>query len=118
MVLGSGNSFKGRLVLQIVTDIVFIVQFKVSDGSLQRAFKVLPQIPFFGKKAVPVPESIAVRHTMRGIVAGDVGHASVVQEHQPHYKGDHFALHHDKRHDDVSVVAQPDPIIFRGQEIG
>src|SRR5205823_5682054 len=53
---GSGDNFKGRLVLQIVTDIVFIVHFKVSDGPLQGGFKILPQIPFLGQEAVPAPK--------------------------------------------------------------
>ena len=54
--LGGRGSFKGRLVLQIVTDIVFIMALKIVNGPAQDHIHARVNIPRFGQQTTPFPK--------------------------------------------------------------
>jgi len=112
---GTGRNFNGRLVLQIVTDIVFMVQFEIVDSPTQARFKALIQMPDLLEQAPSLSQHITVSRSVGSIVPGDVDVLTVVlHQHQPNHERNNFAFDHHERNDDVGTVTQPDAEIFGG----
>ena len=110
--LGGRGAFDGRLVLQIVTDIVFITGLKIVNGPAQDNIHARVNIPRFGQQATPFPQSIQVGGAVCRIVAGNIRRLPVLQEHQEHDKRDDLAPHHHEFHHDEGIVAEPNAVVF------
>ena len=112
VIFGGGGSFRRPLVLQIDTDIVFIMPLKIVHGPAEHDIRGRVNISRLVQESAPPSQNIEVRRAMCRVPARHVRFMPVFQKHQTHDKGDDAASDHDKFHRDVSSIAQPYPVIF------
>src|ERR1035437_8749839 len=111
---GSCGSLNGRLVLQIVTDIDFIMRLKIVNRPIKHGVHTHVKVPRFGQQATTFSQNVQVRSPMRCVVAGHIHlHPARLQQHKASNEGNYLAAQHHQIYHDVSRVAEPDAVIFR-----
>lgn len=110
--LGSGG-MRVRLVLFEDTDIAFMIRLEVRDSQVEHSTIRHSGKPMLGEQTFLLPENIAMRKAVGGVVAGDV-HKSIRRFHHQHDgERDDLAVLLDKRN--VQQQSGPEPDLTRFQ---